>query len=711
MWKFDHDASREWRKGSVDGPTQYLNRIRMFHDPIGRRIVLVGYGEEFDSTGFMHTPLQLYALPLEGERRWVELPAGGDVPLSRHGASVAFDANSQVLYLLGGHAGGFDRFECPDELYACDIAGSATWSLVDVEGEPLTGEVGYAYFDASSRRLVAYGVRDTLDDGDDFRVRVLPVDGDRRWVTLSPNRLVAVPAREATHDPVTDRLLVVHAANPGQPVDSSYGLAFEAGGNGTWTRIPFSGSRHPFTGGRARYCVDPASHTLVVYGGLERLPIQGAPNLRFLADVWSVPLTGSGGWTTLYESIASNGVALGSPAVFDPARRRILAVDASFDSQNPGLVVFYQDGIASWSRAACAAPGPPQGRDGAVAVFDPSGDRMILFGGGALSLEFGDLWELSFAFSPPRWRRLLDHEDVPRPRRDASAIYDPQRRRMVLFGGYAGEPMNDTWVLDLASADPVWRGLATRGAPPPARSRHSAVYDSRRDGMIVHAGVADSPNAPLDDTWFLSFADCDTWVPLSTEGSTPAARSGHGALYDPVADRMLILGGRDGLATPSDHHALELGTPSRWAPFQPAGTPPLSGNTSALYDAASDRAFLLHPDQRGRVDGLTWNRDTTPVPILGTGGEFRLLVVGPNPSAGEVNITFELPRSAVVATWVYDVRGRLVRDLGATLHAPGPHLVCWDGHAASGERLRDGVYFARMVVEGKAISGKIVLLH
>ena len=61
-------------------------------------------------------------------------------------------------------------------------------------------------------------------------------------------------------------------------------------------------------------------------------------------------------------------------------------------------------------------------------------------------------------------------------------------------------------------------------------------------------------------------------------------------------------------------------------------------------------------------------------------------------------------------TRLYDARGRLVRDLGRAQYQAGPHILCWNGRGAHGEKLRDGVYFARMIVEGKAIAGKIVLM-
>src|SRR5207237_543716 len=78
----------------------------------------------------------------------------------------------------------------------------------------------------------------------------------------------------------------------------------------------------------------------------------------------------------------------------------------------------------------------------------------------------------------------------------ASAIYDPVRDRIVIFGGFssvggnAGPPTNDVWALELGVANaPHWTPLTPAGTPPPARIRHRAIYDPVRDRMVVFSGA------------------------------------------------------------------------------------------------------------------------------------------------------------------------------------------------------------------------------
>jgi hypothetical protein len=55
-----------------------------------------------------------------------------------------------------------------------------------------------------------------------------------------------------------------------------------------------------------------------------------------------------------------------------------------------------------------------------------------------------------------------------------SAIYDPVRQRMIIFGGEQPfQRLNETWELPLTSP-PNWLPIAA-GTPPPPRLNHSAI--------------------------------------------------------------------------------------------------------------------------------------------------------------------------------------------------------------------------------------------
>jgi hypothetical protein len=82
---------------------------------------------------------------------------------------------------------------------------------------------------------------------------------------------------------------------------------------------------------------------------------------------------------------------------------------------------------------------------------------MILFGGYAGFGPLDDVWSVNFSGSPT-WSSWTPTGTSPAARGSASAIYDPIRHRMIVFGG--ASPMHrDVWALTL-DASPNWSQLA-----------------------------------------------------------------------------------------------------------------------------------------------------------------------------------------------------------------------------------------------------------
>src|SRR5258706_5273345 len=90
----------------------------------------------------------------------------------------------------------------------------------------------------------------------------------------------------------------------------------------------------------------------------------------------------------------------------------------------------------------------PTPRAGHTGIYDPVRQRMIVFGGndGALSNQ---VWALSLS-GPPAWTLLTPIGTPPSPREAHAAIYDPIGDRMIVFGGTDGTLRNEVWSLSLA---------------------------------------------------------------------------------------------------------------------------------------------------------------------------------------------------------------------------------------------------------------------
>jgi len=99
-------------------------------------------------------------------------------------------------------------------------------------------------------------------------------------------------------------------------------------------------------------------------------------------------------------------------------------------------------------------------------------------------------------------------------------------------------------------------------------------------------------------------------------------------------------------------------------------------------------------------------------PALATWGRFdageptsfatRRLTVLPNPWATSVSLEFSLGRAGSVQLDVWDVRGRLVRNLVNTRVDEGLHRITWDGRDRAGAAVASGVYFVRLTFDGGA---------
>src|SRR5262249_12937421 len=110
-----------------------------------------------------------------------------------------------------------------------------------------------------------------------------------------------------------------------------------------------------------------------------------------------------------------------------------------------------------------------------------------------------------------------------------TAIYDPVGDRMVIFGGdddltYGN---GEAWALLLSGA-PTWIRVAPSGGPT-ERKHHTAIYDATRARMVVYGGPY------KHDAWALSLGATPAWEPIGS-GSPPSVGEAR-AIYDPVGDR------------------------------------------------------------------------------------------------------------------------------------------------------------------------------
>jgi hypothetical protein len=83
----------------------------------------------------------------------------------------------------------------------------------------------------------------------------------------------------------------------------------------------------------------------------------------------------------------------------------------------------------------------------------------------------------------------------------------------------------------------------------------------------------------------------------------------------------------------------------------------------------------------------------------------------PNPFNPTTTIAYGLPKAGPISLRIYDLSGRLVRDLVAgEMRTAGRHEETWDGRDASGRRAASGTYFCRIEAGGEQRSMRMMLV-
>jgi YVTN family beta-propeller protein len=335
-----------------------------------------------------------------------------------------------------------------------------------------------------------------------------------------------------------------------------------------------------------------------------------------IASVMIAPVYGQSSgaqhWVGIYDAGTSPPGRTTHTAVYDDLSDRLMifggySLPANCAAHPPGGS-FYSDvwvlsdaagfaGTSSWTDITPASSGPAP-RMHHTSVYDPSTNRMIVFGGiGSGGSAFNDVWVLDRANGlggPATWTQLTATNPPPQ-RKCHSAVYDRPTNRMIVFGGAVNSTlMNDVWVLDHANGTggtPAWTQLSPTGTPPSPRADHAAVHHAAANSMVVFGGG--NPGPYLNDVWVLQFANglggASDWVRLTPAGVEPAPRAGAGAAFDTATNRMMVFSGDVNGAASDDAWLLDgvIGASAFWAPLIVDGTPPPRRQPAVAYDTAN----------------------------------------------------------------------------------------------------------------------------
>lgn len=700
-WVLTLDAAPRWYRLE---PTGAMPRGRanasMVYDSRYDRIVV--YGGRAGAAPYY--PGDVWALSLANQASWQELtPVGGARPAARVSHTAIYDPPRARMVVFGG----WDTLGTrPNDVWMLALDGTPAWSQPTTAGTPPAGRVEHtAIHDPVRQRMVVYGGNTAA--GNTYDVWTLSLTSTPTWALLSPSGLPPYihSYHTAAYDPVGDRMLVYGGNGAGSWY--AYVWALSLAGAPAWSMMtavaPMPSQRIDQTA-----VFDVPRNRLLAFGG-EVYESGGTRN-----DVWEFPIA-AGAWGDISPTGTTPTGRTFATAVMDPPRGRMILFGGTFPTVGRLNVV---NALATteppvWTGLMPTGT-PPTPRYGACGIYDPPRERMVVYGGATGSGMFDDsneVWALSLA-GTPAWSLLAPTGTPPFGSHGATAVYDAARERMLVFGGKGWDgtfyrEFNDVWALSLAA--PAWTQLAPAGTLPSGRIMHSAIYDPVRDRMIVYGG--NNGGARLGDVQSLTLSGTPTWSALTPTGTPPAARDGHAGIYDPVRDRMVVCAGVSSTYS-SETWAMSLGATPAWSLLNPSSVPPdPRGAHTGVYDAANDRLIIFGGGSfKDDLWALRWTLPVSVEPAQGIPSTPCLRAPAPNPMHGDVTLAYALPRAGLVSLRVYDLRGRLVRTLIDGMHGAGAGSARWDGRDSGGTRVRPGVYFVRLrAPEAKGVRKVVVM--
>ena len=245
----------------------------------------------------------------------------------------------------------------------------------------------------------------------------------------------------------------------------------------------------------------------------------------------------------------------------------------------------------------------------------------------------------------------------PKARGDVGGALDPSGQKLVVFGGDtavaacndipAHTHANDTWILDVGCGS--WKQVTPPDGPG-ARARHAMVTDADRNRAIVFGGRTRSgtsgPYTALNDAWAFDFA-AETWTKLQASGVAPQGRSNATAVVDPKGKQLVVFGGStdtSGTAfTPTaDTFVLDL-EGGAWRAIAASPAPPARLFHAMAVDTDSRVAYVFSGGDENAFTGPFF-KDVWALDLKGESWS-KVATTGSAP-AGRINASLVFDQSA-----------------------------------------------------------------
>ncbi len=300
-----------------------------------------------------------------------------------------------------------------------------------------------------------------------------------------------------------------------------------------WTRLEPDGS---LPAGRRDHALvaDQAGNRVFLFGG--------RAGTEPLADLWLYDVNANV-WQALDVDGDAPAARFGHNAIYDETQQLLVIFGGQAGSDFFNDVWVFDPVANVWAEIAPAGDGSaPEPRYGAAGSVRAGGSGLYVSHGFTGDGRFDDTW--LFNVQTGAWDDVTPTEGGrPEPRCLTRMATDPDRDRLLLFGGQSNDApfLGDLWAFD--TEDSTWTEIETNN--PPARNLFSLVRNPVNGELILFGGA--SADGLRGDIWFLDIEE-DTWSaevidPTVSELIPP--RDSHDAVWLANAGVMLMFGGRD----------------------------------------------------------------------------------------------------------------------------------------------------------------------
>jgi N-acetylneuraminic acid mutarotase len=231
------------------------------------------------------------------------------------------------------------------------------------------------------------------------------------------------------YDSSTGKVIMFGGSGANGPLNDIW--AYDPTAN-TWTNLNPSGTL-PKARDATALVSDASTNKLIMFGGVG---MSGQLN-----DTWAYDPTANT-WTDLQPSGTVPDARAGQSMAYDPSTGKVIMF-GGFGSASLNDTWAYDPGANTWTDLKPSGTLPPA-RNNFSLSYEASLDQVVAFGGFSDSNYLSDTW--AYDPSANTWTDLNPSGTLPDARDGGSMAYDPTSQKVILFGGYDGTNyLNDTW--------------------------------------------------------------------------------------------------------------------------------------------------------------------------------------------------------------------------------------------------------------------------